>query len=543
MTYHSNFTLQNSKAMKHIIIHALVVTLLTVFAISKEGPTFSLPELSSSRAKAHINKLASDEMRGRNTPSPELEQSAEYIANEFKSIGLLPVNGSYFHTYTLERLHLDKPTTLFVKKGTRFDEMLLKDDFVPFEYSGSMNIEFAQVAFAGFGITAPEYKYDDYKNLDVKGKVVVILRGEPQMDNENSVFDGKKFTKYSRMQSKMKTAYANGAVGIIVINAPSTTLKLRPSAFPWPTLYPNVPADALPLSRKNADTPDIPVVSAGERFVQLAFGSVDTLKAWQKNIDSLMIQQSRALLDIEILNFKTTLRTEKVEVRNVMGMIKGSELPDEYLVIGAHYDHVGFSKPNDPAKDSIYNGADDNASGTTGMLIAAEALVNAPTKPKRSIVFVGFSGEEKGLLGSKAFVDTPPLPISNCVAMLNMDMVGRSIDDTLYIGGNTRCKELAALNAELNRSIFESDSMHLTYTIEQYFFRSDQASFAMKRIPVLFYYTGEHEDYHKVSDEISKLDMDRLVKIATLCSHTAWATADLPMKLPFTPLPGDDLSD
>jgi phage gp29-like protein len=124
-----------------------------------------------------------------------------------------------------------------------------------------------------------------------------------------------------------------------------------------------------------------------------------------------------------------------------------------------------------------------------------------------------------------------------------MDMIGRSINDTLYIGGNTRCKELANLNAEMNRTLFESDSMHLTYTIEQYFFRSDQASFAMKRIPVLFFYTGEHEDYHKVSDEISKLDMDRLVKISTLCSHTAWATADLPMQLPFTPLPGDDLSD
>ena len=421
--------------------------------------------------------------------------------------------------------------------------MALKDDFVPFEYSGASIVNYAPIVFAGYGITASEFQYDDYKDIDVKGKVVVIMRGEPQMDNEKSVFDGKKFTKYSRMQSKMKTAYANGAVGIIVLNAPSTTLKIRPTGFPWPSLYPNIPADALPLSRKNASMPDIPVISAGERFAQIMFGSVDTLKAWQTKIDSLLIHQSRAIPDAEVLSLQTSIRTEKVQVRNVMGMIKGSEIPDEYVVIGAHYDHVGMSRPNDPTKDSIFNGADDNASGTTGMLLSAEALAHAPIKPKRSIVFVGFSGEEKGLLGSKAFVDNPPLPIANCVAMLNMDMIGRSVNDTLYIGGNTRCKEFADMNAEMNATLFDDEAFTLSYSIEQYFFRSDQASFAMKRIPVLFYYTGEHQDYHKVSDEIEKLNMEHLVNIATLCSHTAWSAADRPMKFPFTPLPGDDLTD
>jgi hypothetical protein len=527
--------------MKNAIALILLLAVHHVL-LAYESP-ISLPAVSMSRAKMHIDKLASDEMRGRNTPSPELEKAATYIVDQFKEIGLLPINGSYYHTYTLERLHLDKPTTFMVKKGFAISEMNLKDDFIPFESSGSSIVEHAQLAFVGYGITAPEYNYDDYKQLDVKGKVVLMFRGEPQMDNEKSIFDGKRFTKYSRMQSKIKTAIANGAVGVIIVTGPSNSLKIRPTGFPWPSLYPNIPADALPLSRRNSDSPNIPVISAGERFVQMAFGSVDTLKAWQKNIDSLLINQSRIISDFEVLSLQTTLRSEKVEVNNVMGMIKGSEIPEEYVVIGAHYDHVGHSRPNDPAKDSIFNGADDNASGTTGILLSAEAIAQAPTKPKRSIIFVGFSGEEKGLLGSKAFADNPPLPMKNCVAMLNMDMIGRSVNDTLYIGGNTRCKELADLNAEMNRTLFESDTFHLSYTIEQYFFRSDQASFAMKRIPVLFYYTGEHEDYHKVSDEIDKLNMDNLVKIATLCSHTAWSTADLPMRLPFTPLPGDDISD
>lgn len=541
MIYLSSFIHQNYNAMRNSLCTFLM--LLSLHILQANESTVSLPTISMSRAKMHINMLASDEMRGRNTPSPELEKAASYIADQFKQLGVLPINGSYYHTYTLERLHLDKPTTFIVKKGNGISEMALKDDFIPFEYSGSSIVEYAQLAFAGYGITAPEYKYDDYKDLDVKGKVVIILRGEPQMDNDSSVFEGKRFTKYSRMQSKLKTAVAKGAVGVIVLSGPSNALKIRPTGFPWPSLYPNIPADALPLSRKNADSPNIPVISAGERFVEMAFGAIDTLKAWQKNIDSLMINQSRVIANAEILSLQTTLRSEKVEVKNVMGMIKGSEFPDEYVVIGAHYDHVGHSRPNDPAKDSIFNGADDNASGTTGILLSAEAIANAPSKPKRSIIFVGFSGEEKGLLGSKAFADNPPLPIKNCVAMLNMDMIGRSVNDTLYIGGNTRCKELADLNAEVNRTLFDSDTFNLSYTIEQYFFRSDQASFAMKRIPVLFYYTGEHEDYHKVSDEISKLNMDNLVKIATLCSHTAWSTAELPMRLPFTPLPGDDLSD
>lgn len=541
MIFLSSFIHQNYNAMRNSLCTFLM--LISLHILQANESTVSLPTISMSRAKMHINMLASDEMRGRNTPSPELERAASYIADQFKEIGVLPINGSYYHTYTLERLHLDKPTTFIVKKGMQIAEMALKDDFIPFEYSGSSNAEYAQLAFAGYGITAPEYKYDDYKDLDVKGKVVIILRGEPQMDNDSSIFEGKRFTKYSRMQSKLKTAVARGAVGVIVLSGPSSSLKIRPTGFPWPSLYPNIPADALPLSRKNADSPNIPVISAGERFVEMAFGAVDTLKSWQKNIDSLMVNQSRMIENVEILSLQTTLRSEKVEVKNVMGMIKGSELPDEYVVIGAHYDHVGHSRPNDPAKDSIFNGADDNASGTTGLLLSAEAIANAPSKPKRSIVFVGFSGEEKGLLGSKAFADNPPLPIKNCVAMLNMDMIGRSVNDTLYIGGNTRCKELADLNAEVNRTLFDSDTFNLTYSIEQYFFRSDQASFAMKRIPVLFYYTGEHEDYHKVSDEISKLNMDNLVKIATLCSHTAWSTAELPMRLPFTPLPGDDLSD
>jgi Zn-dependent M28 family amino/carboxypeptidase len=193
--------------------------------------------------------------------------------------------------------------------------------------------------------------------------------------------------------------------------------------------------------------------------------------------------------------------------------------------MGAHYDHVGVGRANAQG-DSIFNGADDNGSGTTGILLAAEALATSSTRPDRSIVFVAFSAEEKGLLGSKAYVANSPLPTKNCVAMINMDMIGRAEDSKLSIGGNLRCPDLVKINEEENASA--ARKFNLAYDIEQYFFRSDQASFAMKKIPVLFFFTGEHKDYHKQTDETSLLNMPDLVSITRLASRVAWRAAHQP---------------
>lgn len=169
----------------------------------------------------------------------------------------------------------------------------------------------------------------------------------------------------------------------------------------------------------------------------------------------------------------------------------------------------------------------------------AESFAQTDPKPKRSIVFLAFSGEEKGLLGSQAFTDNPPLPLENCVSMLNMDMIGRAEQDSLCIGGNTRCKELADLNEVENNQIEKPFSLH--YNIENFFFRSDQANFAKKKIPVLFYFTGEHKDYHKVTDEISKINFPDLVRITKLCARTAWKTASIDERLPYTPQKSDNM--
>ncbi|MBS1537613.1 MAG: M20/M25/M40 family metallo-hydrolase [Bacteroidetes bacterium] len=504
-------------------------------------PASLLEQITETKAREHINFLASDEMFGRNTPSPELEKSADYIASYFKKVGVEPINGTYFHNYKLFKVNLGKSNVLKIKTPDSIITMNLKDDFIPFDATGAASLLGKEIVFVGYGITAPEYGYDDYAGIDVKGKIVVVIRGAPKLEDTNSVFSMRKGgIRFMTHEAKATTAINNGAVGMIVFSNPKTSHVLRATGFPWPSLFPKMSADALPLKVKSIkDLPmaNFPIIHCNEKVAVALFGTVDKLKSAQIDIDSQIKPSSFALPNVSIKELTVTTDEQEFTVRNVMGIVKGAEKPNEYVVVGGHYDHVGFTQPNDPTKDSVFNGADDNASGTTGVLLMAESFAKSQQKPKRSLVFVAFSGEEKGLLGSQAFTETPPLPLENCVAMLNMDMIGRAVNDSLCIGGNTRCKELSELNEEENKQL--ATPFSLNYTIENFFFRSDQANFAKKQIPVLFYFTGEHSDYHKVSDEISKINFPDLVRITKLCARTAWKTASLDERLPYTPQKSD----
>ena len=258
---------------------------------------------------------------------------------------------------------------------------------------------------------------------------------------------------------------------------------------------------------------------------------MDPIAALVKTIDSTGRPASKALkahVELEVTIDKTI-----IPARNVVGVVRGTLYPDEYVVIGAHYDHVGyFDAPADAMDtargeiDTIYNGADDNASGTTALLLNAEAFGSLPQerRPARSILFIAFSGEEKGLFGSRAYVAEPLVPIEKTVAMLNMDMVGRNHPDSVSIAGRSRSPELSAMAEEANRS----EPMTIAYDLEGMFFRSDQASFAQKQIPVLFFSSGQHPDYHMVSDSPDKIDNQKLAHIARLCFRTAWLVAESP---------------
>ncbi len=536
------FELPSMKICQRIIIRlwaTAAIFLAPLFSALSQEPDFQM----LGRARGHLYYLASDSLKGRNTPSAELDKAADYIAAEFHKYGVKPINGSYFHHYTLLRTNLDEKLVLRFKTSKSEQTFIPKDDYIPLENTGAGNIKNAGLVFAGFGMDLPELHYNDYAGIDVRGKIVVIFRGVPHF--ADSVFSDtsyrRKLWNYARYSVKARTALKRGATACLIINIglQSGIVSPRPSGFPWPALYPKMPVSALPLQIAKA-TPDtlIPMISIGENVINSLFGSIDALATIKERIENSGKPFSFSIDSVTASEFSITTILESIPAKNVVGIIEGVEKPSEHIAVGAHYDHIGASAFPSSGKDFIYNGADDNASGTTGLLLLAEKFAVAQP-PKHSIVFIAFSGEERGLLGSKAYCNNPSLPLSGCKAMFNMDMIGRNSDDSVSLGGSTRCKELADIAEEENKKLDEP--FKISYNIENFFFRSDQASFAMRKIPVLFFFSGEHSDYHGLDDEADKIKFSKLVRITELCGKCVWRIADSLTELQFTPQKGDEL--
>jgi hypothetical protein len=357
----------------------------------------------------------------------------------------------------------------------------------------------------------------------VKEKIVLAMRHEPGENDPASPFEGERETKYSQVGWKVQNAIDHGAVGVLVITDPVNHRSLAARGFPWPSLYEGIPDEALPLSLALTEEEKIPVVQVGEMVIQNVLGHVDTLRHWQQQIDRTLKPRSAALPQIQV-QLQTTTEVTLQATRNVVGLIEGADpkLKHEIVVIGAHYDHIGYLKQHEPNQDYIYNGADDNASGTSAVLAIARAFGTTRQRPKRSVLLIAFAGEEKGLFGSRAYVEKPLFPLENTAAMLNLDMVGRNAEDSVSIDGVSHSPDLIQLNEEENRDI----GLTLDYSIEPYNHRSDQYNFARKKIPFLFYHTGEHQDYHRVSDNPDKIKENKIAKIATLAFRVAWRAAN-----------------
>lgn len=503
----------------HAGLHAQIVA-------PRPVPEATADDITASDAADHIEFLASDEMMGRDTPSPWLDTAARYIENEFRKYGLEPVNGSYYHQYRLKREDLGTPNTLKVNGR----KCKLKDDFIPYEFSASGGIS-GDVVFAGYGISRPDLGYDDYAGIDVSGKVVVVIAGTParfipKRPGAESLAD-------QGPRDKMRVAVRHGAAGLLILSNPARNRFVRPGGYSWRALYPGFTASPIPIKLDLPSTETaIPAAGIGIEIAQRLFGKdIQTIGEMVKKMDSTGAPASRPLnaqVDLEV-----TIQKTVIPARNVIGVVRGSRFPDEYVVIGAHYDHVGyFNAPSDaPASerediDTIYNGADDNASGTSALLLNARAFGSLPLKdrPARSILFIAFSGEEKGLYGSRAYIAEPSVPVERMAAMLNMDMIGRNHRDSVSVGGGSRSSQLAAMVVEANRA----EPMKLVYDLEDMLHRSDQASFMSRSIPVVFLSAGQHADYHRVTDEIERINKKKVAHIARLCFRIAWLVAESP---------------
>ena len=456
----------------------LFIVLLTNGIIAQNNPDVTAEEI-----KQHITYLASDELEGRMTGTDALYKAANYLKEEFEGYELKPLfDQSYFQEFPfMEKLELsdNNSVKIFDKNKNKKTDMEINKDFIPLAFTDNLSTE-SNLVFAGYGISSKDLNYDDYANIDVKDKIVVVFRNHPDMKSPHS-----KFEQYSSLRYKTATARDKGARGIIFVNTSDKTddplIELR---------YDNA-----------AKITGISAISIKRNLL----GYIP-LKDLQNKIDSTLSPDSYL---VEPNHLTISISTEVIEVQgkgvNVGGIVKAAnnKFPGEYLVIGAHFDHLGWGGQNSlyMGKPAIHNGADDNASGTSGLLELAEKFVSIKDKIDRDIVFVAFSGEELGLLGSSYVANNFPLHIENDIAMINLDMIGRLNDknDLIVYGTGTSSKWKNILD---DKNEYE---LNLTFNDEG-FGPSDHSSFYGKKVPVLFFFTGTHSDYHKPSDDSDKIN-------------------------------------
>jgi hypothetical protein len=336
------------------------------------------------------------------------------------------------------------------------------------------------------------------------------------------MFLGRKSTPYSNVTTKTRQAIERGAKALLVMTDPLNHTLLTPRGFPWPSLSRLIPRDALPMTLAVEGTEKIPVMHVGEKVMARLFGSVDSLVRLQASIDRAFTPRSFVLRGVRV-RMRTSIVVSDMPTQNVVGIIEGTDsvLAKELVVVGAHYDHVGVKRDTKAGEDSVFNGADDNASGTVALLEIARAFGSMGRAPRRSVLLIAFAGEEKGLFGSEYYVRNPLFPLTATKAMLNMDMVGRGTPDSLQLIGTGEGSALLATTRMENRP----PEFVLTPTVLSGG-GSDHMSFAKKGIPVIFYHSGLHEQYHKVTDQADLIDVKKVAHVADLVFRTAWRTAD-----------------
>jgi NOL1/NOP2/fmu family ribosome biogenesis protein len=474
--------------MYNINFGRIFFSLLILFTfVSTHPQTISNPEITSEEIKEHISFLASDKLKGRESGTEEIKAAAIYISDEFKNYGLEPLfDGDFLQEFPfIKTIELtDKNNLSFSLKE---NEMTLKlqEDYITVPFSGNAEVN-AKLVFAGFGISAPDLEYDDYDGIDVKDKIVIVIRNTPEPNAPHSEFD-----THSPLRKKASVARDKGAAAIIFVNPydeNKTTDDLVEFSYD-----------------RGGQIGGFSAVSIKQSFVEQLFQSegINFKEVYDKIIET------KKPSSFELKNSSSKISTEVKEVEaiswNVGGYLEGNvpELKNEWVIIGAHFDHLGMGGEGSLYRGDepqIHNGADDNASGTTGVLELAEKFASQKDKLKRSIAFFTFSGEELGLLGSNYLVNNLPFPAEDAITMINMDMIGRLKDSSLIVYGTGTSSGWKDFLNKYNNYDFK-----LTFNDEGYG-PSDHSSFYGAKIPVLFFFTGTHEDYHKPSDDTEKIN-------------------------------------
>lgn len=464
-------------------------------------------DATSDAAKRYIKDvkvLAAPEMKGRGAGSPELDRAADYIAAEFKRLGLEPAGDhGYFQNFSVTTGAEMGPDNL-LEFSHRSGSKTLKagEDWVPINFSASGSVE-GNVAFVGYGISAKEFEYDDYFHFNVKDKIVIVLRYEPTTFRKEGDKGHRQYTHHANLIAKAINARDRGAKAVILVNG----------------TRPDDGRDELIEfgSTAGPDNAGIPMIQVKNTVVERWLRrSGKSLKLLQRDINLKGEPLTTNLAENFSLKLTVDVERRQATVKNVAAYLPGKS--DEYVVLGAHYDHLGLGDESSLAPDrvgEVHHGADDNASGTAGLMELARRF-SAAEKDDRGVLFLAFAGEEIGLLGSRHWVENPTKPIENAVAMLNMDMIGRISKNKVYVGGVGTAEPFEPMVKRLAKeSSFEVDFSQSGYSA------SDHTSFTTKRIPVLFFFSGLHGDYHKPSDTWEKINADQAVELLDLVASIA----------------------
>lgn len=521
-----------------IVFVGLLLSFSTAVAQKSEKKNLdfgNVEYLTKAQLRDYLTFIASDELEGRDTPSRGLNIAAKFLATHLSRWGYKPAgdNGSFFQSILLQRSRVI-PTETFVQlNGKKYG---FGAEMITQTIAGNVS---APMVYVGNGYIHKEKKINPYEGISVAGKIMVVLGGFPQGTSRGD-FRGKIGVEYD---SPANYARTNGAAGIITIpsqQALGQWERNRSSVVEKGDI--SVPAFVKP------DAPTaVPIVNASAKLVDAIFSGEKI------NVSSMSNRASAdSVLPFELSSGKNMtitigIKTDTLFTQNVVAILEGADkkLKDEYVAFGAHYDHIGITASVNG--DSINNGADDDGSGTVGLLSMAEAFTKGE-RTKRSLLFVWHCGEEKGLWGSKYFVEHPTVPLEKIVTQLNIDMIGRSKPDMgdkahntavtggheiFSIGSMMMSSEVGILSENVNNAFLK---LKLNYQYDdpndpnRLFYRSDHYNYAKMNIPIIFFFDGIHEDYHRVTDEIGKIDFDKYLKVVKTVYAVGTKIANLPKR-------------
>ena len=530
--------------VRRVLVPVVLVAVLSTGAGARQAPAHGGGAIAQGELKEWLTYLASDELQGRATYTEGLGLAAGYITSHLARWGVKPAgdNGTYLQVVRVRSVRTDSNASVTVTVGGQSRTFKDGEGIVfPRQMGGRQTIEGRDLLFAGYGLQIPAAGIDEYKDRSPKGKVVVYLGAQgpstlPQGSNR-------------LLNARGRVAVEKGAAAVI---GPVSSFRARPAG----TSAPSAAAPGRGGGRGDAaavagdfttvqryDAPVTPQLTAQDAFFEFLFSGSAVKYAELKAKADKREPLPPVALDGVTVTIDVDAQYEVVRTRltsNVVGVVEGTDpkLKDTYVAFGAHYDHTGFRETAKPGEDMINNGADDDGSGTVAIMSIAQAFAQGP-KPKRSLLFVWHAGEESGLLGSRYMADNPVGgDIDRIVAQLNMDMVGRNQNDdpananmVLVVGSDRISTELHNINEEANASL--ARPLTLDYSMndpadpQSIYTRSDHYSYAARGVPIIFFFTGLHPDYHRPSDTVDKILFDKIQRIAQLAYETGRRVANL----------------